>query len=563
MRKHFLIIFSFVFLSSLLKAQTTPNPNGKNIFYYDNGNKSSEGNMVNGKPDGYWKSYYQNGVLKNEGNRKKFQLDSVWKFYNDQGKITKSITYAEGKKSGYLTTYDTAGLIISEENYINDIKQGTTINFYKSGKTKQTIPFKNGKADGISYIYSEDSVITSIIKYKMGYIEKQEKINQTDEKGNKQGIWKEFYPDGTVKKEIRYKEGIIDGYVKEYDKKGDLTEMKKFNFGKEVTNAPELAKPDIFKAYFDDGNVRYEGLYLNGMPIGTHYKFHLSKRCDSVRVYNDSNETYTNQYKCFNLSVADSAFIYQEGYLIERGPVDSLRRKQKIWIEYNITGEFRSKGPYVDDKRIGNWEFFYPNGKTEQKGKYDKKGRAQGEWILYYDNGNVLRKENYQNDKREGLLEEFTEDGKLITKGEYMDDQKEGDWFYEIGNYKEYGVYHNGMPDSTWKAYYVKENKLRWEGGFLNGDPDGKHVYYYDNGKVQSNGRYAGGQKDGDWRYFDENGFLILTVTYENGVETRWDGQKIAPVYEEGLKVFEDTKKNQPKEKKEGEKSNEGEGNKK
>jgi antitoxin component YwqK of YwqJK toxin-antitoxin module len=251
------------------------------------------------------------------------------------------------------------------------------------------------------------------------------------------------------------------------------------------------------------------------------------------------------QYKCFNISIPDSAFDYQEGYLIERGPVDSLRRKQKTWIEYNITGEFRAKGTYVDDKRVGNWEFFYPNGKTEQKGKYDKKGRAQGDWVLYYDNGNILRKEHYQNDKREGLLEEYTEDGKLITKGEYLDDQKEGDWFYEIANYKEYGVYHSGMPDSIWKAYYVKENRLRFEGGFLNGEPDGKHVYYYPNGKIQSSGRYVAGQKDGDWRYFDETGFLVLTVTYEAGQETRWDGQRINLGYEENLKVFEDAKQKQ------------------
>ena len=69
----------------------------------------------------------------------------------------------------------------------------------------------------------------------MGYIEKQERINQTDEKGNKQGMWKEFYPDGTIKKETRFIDGVIDGYVKDYDKKGDLSEMKKFVFGDVAT----------------------------------------------------------------------------------------------------------------------------------------------------------------------------------------------------------------------------------------------------------------------------------------------------------------------------------------
>jgi len=55
-------------------------------FNFPNGNKSSEGFLVNGKPDGYWKTYYENGNLKSEGNRKNFELDSIWKFYYPDGK---------------------------------------------------------------------------------------------------------------------------------------------------------------------------------------------------------------------------------------------------------------------------------------------------------------------------------------------------------------------------------------------------------------------------------------------------------------------------------------------
>ena len=133
------------------KSDTTAK-NGYNIFYYDNGKKSSEGTMRNGKADGYWKNYYKTGILKNEGNRKDFQLDSIWKFYNDKGQLTKTFYYLKGKKNGYIVNYDTAGFIVSKENYINDVKQDTSYIYYKTGLIKQSIPFKNGKADGISYI---------------------------------------------------------------------------------------------------------------------------------------------------------------------------------------------------------------------------------------------------------------------------------------------------------------------------------------------------------------------------------------------------------------------------
>jgi antitoxin component YwqK of YwqJK toxin-antitoxin module len=80
-----MVLFLFC-LSVISFSQTKTNENGYNIFYYANGQKSSEGNLRNGKPDGDWKTYYENGNLKSEVNRKEFQMDSMWKFYNDQGK---------------------------------------------------------------------------------------------------------------------------------------------------------------------------------------------------------------------------------------------------------------------------------------------------------------------------------------------------------------------------------------------------------------------------------------------------------------------------------------------
>jgi len=92
-------------------------------------------------------------------------LDSIWKFYSEKGKITKSIAYKEGKKNGYTFVFDTAQKPVSREIFVNDIKQGVTKYFYPSGKTKQTLPYINGKPDGIAYELSEDSTVISISKY--------------------------------------------------------------------------------------------------------------------------------------------------------------------------------------------------------------------------------------------------------------------------------------------------------------------------------------------------------------------------------------------------------------
>lgn len=531
-------ILLFITHTSSLWSQTS-NPNGYNVFFYDNGAKSSEGNMRDGKADGYWKNYYKNGNLKIEGNRKNFQLDSTWKFYSEKGKITKAVNYAEGKKNGYTLNYDTSQRVSSRETFVNDIKQGNTWSYYPSGKTKQVTPYLKGKPDGLAYEYSEDSVVISIMKYQGGILASIERLNRKDENGKKQGVWKEFYEDGKLKSEKKYKDDLVDGYVKSYDKKGNLQNTEKFNNGKEVKNAPELAKLDVYKDFYEDGTMKYEGGYINGMPVGTHYHYRQKYMCDSLPVArDDTSDVMIKKYVCRNRAVPDSAITYLEGIKIEYGAVDSMRNRIGIWSEYHNSGEFRGKGLYANDKRIGDWIFYYPNGQVEQRGKYDKKGRAQGEWKWFYENGALMREEFYIDNLRNGMMTDYTEDGKIITKGEYIDDMQEGLWIYETPEYRAIGKYVNDKPDSLWKSYYMPKEKLKFEGRFLNGDEDGQHTWYYENGKKMVQGSYVGGMKQNDWKFFDEAGFNYLTIFYENDIEVKFQGIKIEPTFEESIRDY-------------------------
>ncbi len=495
--------------------------------------------MKNDKPDGYWKNYYKNGKIKTEGNRRDFLLDSIWKFYSENGRITKSIHYDEGKKNGAVCNYDTAQKIISREIYVNDIKQGLTKYFYPTGKIKQTLPYVNAKPDGISYEFSPDSVVIAIYEYKGGILQNTDKINRLDAEGKKQGAWKEFYDDGKVKKEIRYNDDVLDGYVKEYDVKGSLVKTEKFNFGKQIFNAPELATIEIYKTYYDDGTLKYEGPYSDGYPIGTHYHYRQKYQCDSVLFRrDDTTDIFIRKYICRNVPIPDSATGYNEGVIIEKGAVDSLRNKIGIWTEYHNTGEFRAKGLFANGNRVNEWIFYYPNGKIEQKGKYDKKGHPQAIWQWYYENGALMRQEMYVNGKREGLMTDYTEDGKILTKGNYFDNLKEGLWVYETPEYKETGRYTADKQDSLWRTYYMPKEKPRMEGRYLNGEPEGLHTWYYRNGKKMFYGNYAGGLKQGDWHFYDEDGYNFLTITFENDIETKFMGVKIRPTYEESLRDY-------------------------
>jgi antitoxin component YwqK of YwqJK toxin-antitoxin module len=542
-RAGYLIIVFLLFSCVLGRAQNVTTKNGYNKFFYENRKISSEGTMRDGKPDGYWKNYYENGKLKIEGNRKNFQLDSTWKFYDQRGKITKSIKYKDGKKNGLAVVYDTSGKITSTEEYANDIKQGLIKTFHPNGRVKSMVPYEKGKPDGIGYEYSNDSLITAVAQYKGGILQSYERINQKDLENKKQGIWKEFFDNMEVKKEMKYNDDSLDGYVKEYDKTGNLLSTKKFNNGKQILKAPEIAQVEVYREVYQDGTLKYEGVYSDGVAIGSHYKYKQKWQCDSSLFLKhdsagNSLDVYENRLICRNIPVPDSCIEYFDGTVVARGACDSVRNRIGIWSEFHHTGEFKGKGLYKDGNRVGDWEFFYSSGKLEQKGKYDKKGRAQGIWKWFYESGTLMREEHYVNGRREGLLTDYNEAGKIILQGNFLDNKMDGHWQYETPDYKESGNYVNDERDSVWKSFYMPSGYKRYEGKFENGEPIGIHTMYHPTGKKMYTGNYIGGMKDGDWKYYDEFGLNYLTITFKNDIEIKWQGEKIRPTYEESLRTY-------------------------
>jgi antitoxin component YwqK of YwqJK toxin-antitoxin module len=159
------------------------------VYFYEGGAKSSEGNLVNGQPNGFWKSYWRSGNLKTAGNRKNFTLDSIWVFYNEDGIKTSEIAYKKGEKQG-LTKSFSEGILVKTEPFENDKINGLVKHYYPNGNRKKEIPYEKGKAIGTGFIYAlSDKRITTILTYKNGQLVRQQEINQVDQQNQKQGLW--------------------------------------------------------------------------------------------------------------------------------------------------------------------------------------------------------------------------------------------------------------------------------------------------------------------------------------------------------------------------------------
>jgi uncharacterized protein len=506
MKKYICIL---IFVTSWLTVSGQDNnqlPDGFQIFKYPNGSVSSKGMIKSGKPEGFWISYYVTGIKKSEGKRTNFMLDSIWIFYDQTGDTLEKINYLYGKKNGWYYKYkkdpSTGVYIYCKELYAGDKKEGLSYIFYPDGKILQTVVYEDGKKDGLSKEYDIEGKVITLLEYNKDFLISREKINRIDNKGLKQGGWKEFYANGNIKSEKTFKDDMLNGYYKEYDNRGKLVLTMLYDNGSVVKNRVDDA-PDIevVNKYDQDGRLIYSGPYRNKIPVGIHREYNKEGKVINAYMYNDN------------------------GLLLSQGIIDDAGNRNGKWKDLYPDGKVQAEGQYNDNRRTGIWKFYANDGRIEQTGSFNN-GRPDGIWKWYYENNSLLREEEYFQGKRDGACTEYAVNGDIITQGQYSDGEKNGEWKYKTANNEEEGKYILGLRDGLWKTYYP-EGKLRSKGVYVQGNPDGTHVLYYDNGKIKEQQYYEMGIRQKTWKKFDEYGNTVLTVNYKNDVEVSINGIKI------------------------------------
>jgi len=501
------ILLLFLFFPFVLSAQIDADiKDGYNQFKYPNGNISSEGYIRNGKPDGYWKSYYVTGVLKSEGKRRSYLLDSIWVFYDQSGDTTEKISYLLGKRNGYYIKYQKDPVyelyVYSKELFAGDKKEGAAFIYYPEGKIKQMIPYYEGKKDGLSREYDRDGKIITLLEYNNDYLISREKINVTDAAGLKQGKWLDFYPDGIIKIEKNYRNDLLHGYYKEYNEKGRLNVTLLYDEGRITgTDVDTESDIEVVNRYDDNGRLIYSGPYKKDVPVGIHREYNSNGTVKGARIYNDN------------------------GLLISEGIVDESGNRNGQWKDFSADGQVTAEGSYTDSRRTGTWKFYSSSGKLEQSGSYNN-GRIDGAWRWYYPEGELLREEDYYQGRRDGQYTEYARDGEIIAQGNYADGERNGEWKFISGDNTELGTYLLGLRDGLWKAFYPND-KLRFKGKYNQGNPDGHHILYYENGRIKEERYYQNGLRNKTWKKFNEEGEVILSITYDDDVETNINGVSI------------------------------------
>ena len=502
-----LIFFLFFFSAGILQAQNSDSVDYK-VFYYPNGNVSSEGYLRDGRPDGYWINYYRSGIKKSEGKRTNFLLDSTWIFYDQTGDTLKKITYRNGEKNGYLQSYysrpDSLNSLKYKELYLNDQLFGEAFYYDQTGKLDRKVSYEASRKDGRVYHYDENRTIVKVEEYIKGKAIRSEVINQRDTAGKKTGVWKSFNERGNLEKEENFKKGIKEGIARYYDSNENLIQQVEYQNDNpvKIITSDESIQIKMEEKRYENGNLKYQGQYLDTLPVGTHRFYGLNGELENAKIYSF------------------------DGVLLEEGKVGENGVKKGDWKIYYSNGKLKASGFYDSrGRKDKTWTFYFIDGTIEQRGQYSA-NRLHGEWKWYYRNDMLRKIETYLYGEKEGAYREYDKSGNLLVEGNYMQDVREGEWLFTSGDHHESGEYFSGEKNGIWKSWY-SNGQLRFKGNYVMGQPEGKHIYYYGDGTKKEVRYYDSGIRERIWVRYDEFGNSLMVLAFKDGHLFRVNGEKV------------------------------------
>lgn len=374
---------------------------GVTVYYHKDGWKKQEIPFVKGLEQGIAKEFNEEGDIititeykkgfiverlkinrKDKYNQKQGRWISFW----ENGKIHVEGTYKNDKKNGYFKEYSVKGDLISISKYINDIIQPEAAEiqklevekeYYPEGAVKAIRLYRNGILEGISTELARDGTILAAKEYRNGLVAGEGLVL---EDGSRNGRWKEYYPDGSLKAEGEYENGIKTGPWKYFHANGKLEQAGTYN---------KEGKPEgRWQWYFDSGQLLREENYYRGKKEG------LFEEYNEFGTLVEQGEYYEGR--------EDGPWFELVGDFYQRGNYRDGQRTG-LWVSYQLQkGEPGTDsltiftGSFLEDLPEGKHTYYWDNGKVRDEGVYVA-GKKEGNWIKYNYDGTLFMITTYSN----------------------------------------------------------------------------------------------------------------------------------------------------------------------
>ena len=253
---------------------------GRRIDLDEKGNRTAEGAIRNGLPEGDWQFYSSDGRLSAETRMQAGKMTGPQILFNPDGRQRAFNTLVDGRRQGPATLFHPDGSVSDNLNYLGDQLDGPAQGWWPDGTPRYTATWKAGKLDGPSLEYFASGAKRSEAFYAGG--KKDGPVRTWNEKGellmeepwkNDQldGLVRELYPDGKPKAETTFRAGKKNGPFKSFGTDGALATSGEFKddklSGPLILHYPD-GKPFAECQYDSDRLVGGRLLYPDGKLLG-------------------------------------------------------------------------------------------------------------------------------------------------------------------------------------------------------------------------------------------------------------------------------------------------------
>jgi antitoxin component YwqK of YwqJK toxin-antitoxin module/tetratricopeptide (TPR) repeat protein len=345
------------------------------------------------------------------------------------------------------------------------------------------------------------------------------------------GPWRFYHANGQVERTGTYRNGELEGLVRDYHDNGQIATERPFVNGKlegvmkVFSYCGELRETRSFKADALDGP--YTELYPDGKT-----RLRVEARADKqegpqTTFYPDGTKEleYT-----FVAGKKQGPFLvnYRDGTPEKRGTYDR-DELHGAYTENFFNGQVENTGAFNHGKRTGAWKEYFPDGKLSAEKSYDEAGELHGTYRDYdyrgklysetsYEHGRVTRQRYYDPATgrivhdvalKKGRVEVPVYGPEMASKGSgaYLNGQMDGEWRWNYANDQlmRLRTYKSGELSGPAEEYYAN-GQLRLRAAYANNVQEGPCEWYLRDGQRSQTGYYRAGQPQGPWRDYYADG---------------------------------------------------------
>lgn len=266
---------------------------GKYTRYNFYGNKTIDGNYLNGNQDGKWITYHDNGQIENIRYYSNANLHGKGKDYYKNGNTEREFIYEYGDAVGQWINYHKNGKKDTTTEYDSNNIHGRKV-FFDDNENVQLIRFYNhGSLIGYSYLDKESKELpmipieneTSEIKsyYNNGNLARELEYKN----GELVNTYNEYFYSGQLQTTMSYQADEYNGLTTEFYANGNTKATKTYQYGK---------LQGVIKTYFENGKIKEEHNYQNDARIGESSFYNEKGKLIKTETYFNGNIFNTKTY---------------------------------------------------------------------------------------------------------------------------------------------------------------------------------------------------------------------------------------------------------------------------